>query len=43
MLSKQGAINLLEIDVAGHEWDILGTVLDNGVLEVRCTRLLDTD
>ena len=35
MLSKQGAINLLEIDVAGHEWDILSTVLDNGLLEVQ--------
>ena len=34
MLSKQGSINLLEVDVAGHEWDILATVLDNGLLEV---------
>ncbi len=35
VLSRAGAINLLEIDLAGHEWDVLATVLDNGLLEVR--------
>lgn len=33
-LSEEGPISLIEIDTPGHEWIILGQLLDSGVVEV---------
>ena len=31
-LSQHGPISLVEVDVAGHEWEVLGQLLDSGIL-----------
>ena len=36
-LSIYDNIALLEVDVEGREWEVLGAILDNGILEVTNT------
>jgi hypothetical protein len=33
ILSNSGPISLIEVDVPGHEWDIMSHILDSGILE----------